>query len=189
MIFFHSRLKSMLNSCGFFFQTFINSGIFHQKLQHRRARCHSHRIAGKGAGLINRPYRGYTIHNLSAAAVNSHRHTAADNLTEGSHIRCDTVIGLGTAKSQPKTGNNFIKNQHGAVLLCDITQPLKKAIFRRYNTHIGCHWLHDQCCDLVPVLFKQFSDTVQIIVSGDQRCICESLRHTGAVRYILCQKP
>ena len=49
--------------------------------------------------------------------------------------------------------------------------------------------LNDQCCDLVPVLFKQFSDTVQIIISGNQRCICESLRHTGAVWYILCQKP
>ena len=189
MVFFHGRLKSMLNSRRFFFQTFINSGIFHQKLQHRRARCHSHRIARKGACLINRPYRGYTIHNLSASAVNSHRHTAADNLTEGSHIRCDTVISLRSAKSQTKTCDHFIKNEYRPVLIADITQPLKESIFRRYNTHIGCHRLHDQCCDLVPVLFKQFSDTVQIIISGDQRCICESLRHTGAVRYILCQKP
>ena len=39
---------------------------------------------------------------------------------------------------------------------------------------------------LSPYCSNNFSDTVQIIVSGNQRCICESLSHR-AVRYILSE--
>src|SRR5260363_299809 len=74
-----------------------------------------HGIARARSCLIHRAKRRKMRHNIAPSAKGGERETAADNFPQAGQIGPNTVQRLRAAERDPKTADDFIKNQHGAV--------------------------------------------------------------------------
>ncbi len=158
----------------------IDLRVVPQIRQLGKAGSHGHRVAAEGPGLVHRAAGGHLLHHLPAAAVGTHRHTAADDLAEGGEVGPHVVIGLGAAQAQAEPGNDLVEDQQGAVLVAQLPQPLEEALLRGHHSHIRCHRLHDDAGDLVRVLGKQGLYPAQVVVLGGEGVLHDVHRYAGA---------
>ena len=71
-----------------------------RQFQGRQAGRERDRIAGQGAGLVDRAQRGDLLHDVAATAEGADRQAAADDLAQRGEIGCDAIVLLGAARGR-----------------------------------------------------------------------------------------
>src|SRR5260364_128448 len=98
-----------------------------------------HGIARERSCLIHRAKRRKMRHNIAPSAKGGERETAADNFPQAGQIGPNTVQRLRAAERDPKTADDFIKNQHGAVFSALRVQCAQKFCCATHQIHIACN--------------------------------------------------
>ena len=119
--------------------------------------------------------QGPSVHNLSTCdQVHPFRlsceHSAGLSRTDCFGIRCKigshAVETLRPGQVQTKPRDDFVKNQQGPVLPCDLAQRGQEPVRGGHDAHIAGDGLHDQRGNLVGVASECFLNRAWIVV-GD----------------------
>src|SRR5260364_166777 len=141
-----------------------------------------HGIARERSCLIHRAKRRKMRHNIAPSAKGGERETAADNFPQAGQIGPNTVQRLRAAERDPKTADDFIKNQHGAVFSALRAQCAQKFCCATHQIHIACNGFDNHGGDLVAKLRKSLADLLKIVVFEYSGCVRNLVRHAGWAR-------
>ena len=162
------------------FEFFIGAGLL-QQVQCRQSRRNRQWVAAQGAGLIDRPQRGDLIHQVGAATVGAHRQPAAQHFSQRGQVGAHTEALLRAAVGEAETGDDFIEEQQGAVLLRDLAQTFQKTFLRQDAAHVADHRLDDDGGDFASLLGKDLFECVEVVVGQREGEADELFRHAGGV--------
>ena len=112
-------------------------------LERRESGRHRDRVAGKRAGLVDRPERGQPFHDVAAPAEGADRHAAADDLAERRQVRPDAIERLRAAGGDAKAGHDLVEDQHHAMRRAQVAQLFQETGHRRHAVHVAGNGLDD----------------------------------------------
>ena len=150
--------------------------------QGRQTGRHRDRIAGQGAGLIDRAERCQLVHDLGAAAEGANRQTAADDLAQGDEIGLHAKAAHRALRADAETGHHLVEDQHGAMLRAVLAQGFEEAGRRRHQIHVARHRLDDDTGDLAAALGEQALDLADVVVVEHEGVRGDVGRHPGRTR-------
>ena len=175
---FYNLFKTGEEAVAALFEEFVNAR-FTQLLQGFVTGSHRHRVAAQGACLINRAFRSQNAHDIGSTTEGSGRESATNYLSNGSHIRRDAESLLGSAIGETETGDDFIEDQDGSILLGYLAGSLDKLAGRRHHTHVAGHRLDDERSHLVAIFGEIFLQSLGIIVGKHHGVLGETSWYSG----------
>jgi hypothetical protein len=76
-----------------------------------------------------------------------------------------------------KARHHLVEDQHGAVLVANVPQPLQKSRFRHHEVHVACDRLDDDAGDVVACLRECGFHRREIVVGNHNGLIRNRSRH------------
>ena len=90
---------------------------------------------------------------------------------------------------EAKTGHDFVKNQHRAVLCREVPEELQKSLFWENQARVGRDRLKDESRDLVPMLREDLLDQLGAVERNRNRESREIRRNPRAVGLAEGERP
>src|SRR5438552_3732906 len=87
-------------------------------------------------------------------------------LVHPGHVRRHAVSLLGSARRDPKTGDDFIEDEQASELRCEVTKAFEKTALRRDDPHVSRDRLDENRRDLISLASEEVLDGIEIVVSG-----------------------
>ena len=175
---FYYLLKTGEESVAALFEEFVNAR-FAQLLQGFITGCHRHWVTAQGSCLINRTLRSQDAHDIGSTSEGCGRESATNYLSYGSHIRSDAESLLSTAIRETETGDDFIEDQDGAMLLGNLAGCLDKLTGWRNHAHVAGYRFDDERCYLVAILSEILLQSLGIIVGQHHGVLGETGWYSG----------
>lgn len=175
---FYYLLQTGEEAVAALFEEFVNAR-FAQLLQGFITGSHCYRVTAQGSCLVNWAFWSQNAHDIGSTSEGCGRESATYYLSNCSHIRSDAESLLGTAIRETETGDDFIEDQGGAMLLGYLAGCLDKLAGRRHYAHVAGYRFDDERCYLVAILSEILLQSLGIIVGQHHGVLRETGWYSG----------